>query len=115
MWGWISHGRVSFCPRLSSLIWCQEHPKSQEGSFREGGVVQICRKLRVKFAQTCWHFVSYIAKQIRKSISDNFMQIPLEVCENRDRSWQERERKEKMGLGQTHTAIHQKTGETPQF
>ena len=64
--------------------------KSREGGVREGGVAQICRKLRAKFVQIAWYFVSYITRrvrkivanlsQIRKSISDNFMQIPLSQC-----------------------------------
>ena len=63
----------------------------EKGGVREGGVAQICRKLRPKFAQNC-RYISYIISfrtseegcaklsQIRQSISDNFMQIPLFQC-----------------------------------
>ena len=64
--------------------------KSGEGGVREGGVAQICRKLRAKFARNWRQFVSYIRGRVRKivanlsriwkSISNNFMQIPLFQC-----------------------------------
>ena len=58
----------------------------QSGDVREGGIAQICRKLRAKFArllvfrflhqrkgaQNCRKFVANL-----KSNSDNFMQVPL--------------------------------------
>ena len=49
------------------------HLKSQkfrEGGVREGGVAQICRKLRAKFAQNCRYFVSYIRGRLRKIVAN---------------------------------------------
>ena len=75
---------------LQPSVFFSSSQKSREGSVREGGVAQICRKLRAKSAQNCRYFVSYIRGRvckavanllrIQKSISDNFMQIPLFQC-----------------------------------
>ena len=36
----------------------------------EGGVAQICRKLRAKFAETCRYFVSYIRERVREFVAN---------------------------------------------
>ena len=59
----------SCCPCMF-FIFCPLNQKSREGGVREGGVAQICRKLRAKFAQNCWYFVSYVRGRVRKIVAN---------------------------------------------
>ena len=82
--------RVNILDNEKSREQKRQSQTSREGVVREGAVAQICHKLRAKFAQNCRYFVSYIRGRVRKivanlsriskSISDNFMQIPLFQC-----------------------------------
>ena len=54
--------------------------KSQEGGVREGGVTQICRKLRAKFAQNCRYFVLYIRGRVREIVANCENQFRTILC-----------------------------------
>ena len=81
-----------FCswPTGSQMVILGQYPQygwePREGGAREGGVAQIARQI----CANCRYFVSCIRGRVRKtvanlsriwrSISDNFMQIPLFQC-----------------------------------
>ena len=83
-------GKSLWLMSAENVFWTGRITNPEKGAFARGASAQICCKLRAKFAQHCRYVVSYIRGRVRKlvpnlpriwkSISDNFMQIPLFQC-----------------------------------